>query len=62
MPRQETHCGTSEGTRWISDNTTPEMRATMDAYAEAIQQRMKKRGMKIGDVPIMMSVAFEAEK
>jgi hypothetical protein len=34
----------------------------MDAYAGAIQQRMKERGIKIGDVPMMMSVAVEAEK
>lgn len=53
---------TSEGARWLGDNTTAEMRATMDAYAEAIQQRMKERGMNVGDVPIMMSVAVEAEK
>ena len=50
----------NDGERFMGDNTTPEVRAPLDAYKDAIHRRMKERGIDPGDIPITMSFTMEA--
>ncbi len=49
-----------EGERFLGDNTTPQMRATMEAYKQAIHDRIRERGMDPTGVPITMTFEMEA--